>query len=73
MNSTSLAVKGWPSLHFTPRLSVIFQTSPSGEMRPFSRDGTSTARLGMNWPWSSMSQSASNMQASGTFSVPLLT
>src|SRR5262250_1091350 len=61
VNFTSLAVKGWPSCHFTPRLSLMTYSSPFFWMPPFFADGTSVARLGLNCACSSTLHRLSKM------------
>src|SRR3712207_7957150 len=48
--TTSSALKGWPSCHFTPRLSFQVTERPSSEMPPFSTEGISAARKGRSVP-----------------------
>src|SRR5215510_7936499 len=61
VNFTSLAVKGWPSCHFTPRLSLMTYSRPFALMPPLRDDGTSVARLGLNCARSSTRHRLSKM------------
>ena len=59
LNSTSSAVNGWPSCHFTPCLSFQVTDLPSLARPLFSRSGISAARTGSRYPSGSQLASGS--------------
>src|SRR5215510_11170020 len=49
VNTTSSAFKGWPSLHFSPSLSLRVSVLPSLLMPPLALVGISLASTGTGW------------------------
>src|SRR5688500_6078758 len=55
----SSAVNGWPSCQVTPRFNFQVTDLPSADKPPFSREGTSAARIGNRLPSASHEPSGS--------------